>query len=155
MDELEILAEILDETLYVENDIYGNHNVSYTYISMVGKSTRETSRPTIDFLAEKLNQRHSEGELAKLMPINKIVEVDFFLSLSQRKERWFPIIDRYLDRQPKFLVKASKREYTQRLLKPLAINNVEEFKSLFSMESKKMFQLRWLFNFDPSKIATD
>ncbi len=153
-DKLEVVADILDEFLFVENTLYAMpQNVSYTYISMAGESAREIVYSTIDSLAEKLYQRHTQGELAKLMPSSKIVEADYFLSL-RKNPRWQPVIHDRLLQPPKFLIRSFNEKYAQKLLKPLAVNSVDDIKSLLSLQSDRGF-LRWRFNFDTNKIGSE
>ncbi len=154
-DKLEVVADILDEPLFAENTLYAlPQNVSYAYISMAGESAREIVYSTIDSLAEKLYQRHSEGELAKLMPSIKIVEADYFLSL-RRNPRWNPVVIDRLIQPPKFLVKSFSQKYAQKLLRPLAVNGVDEIKSLLSLQSDRGFLLRWRFNFNANQIGSE
>lgn len=158
-EKLGVIADILEETLYVENDRYiypDAQNVSYSYISMTGESSMGIRKSMINPLAEKLFERHSEGELAEFMPSIRLVDADYFLFLRNGKERWSPVLnDKFMPQTPKFLIRATKNSYAQKLLRPLAVSSIEEFKSLFVMESKRMFQFRWRFGFDPSKIASE
>jgi hypothetical protein len=158
-EKLDVIADILDETLYVENDRYiypDAQNVSYSYISMTGESSVGMRKSMIDPLAEKLFERHSVGELADFMPSIRLVDADYFLFLRKGKERWSPLlIDKFMPQTPKFLIKATKIGYAQKLLRPLAVSSIDEFKSLFVLESKRMFRLRWRFNFDPNRIGSE
>ncbi|HXQ36518.1 MAG TPA: hypothetical protein VN843_21075 [Anaerolineales bacterium] len=154
LDKLEVLADILDEPLFAENTLFAMPQaVEYSYISMTGESAREIVYSTIDSLSEKLYQRHSEGELAKLTPAIRIVEADYFLSL-RKNPRWQPVIHDRLLQPPKFLVRAFKKKYAAKLLKPLAVNNVDEIKSLLSLQSDRGF-LRWRFNFNANDIGSE
>jgi hypothetical protein len=157
-EKLDIMADILDEALYVENDLYlyaGPQNVSFTYISMTGESSRGIRKPMIDSLAEKLSQRHSEGKTAGFMPMTKIVEADYFLSLRKGQIRWDPIITNRLDQLPKFLIRAYKQKYAHKLLRPFAVNSVDEMKGLVSSQSERGFLLKMRFNFDVNKIGSE
>ena len=158
-EKLDVIADILNETLYVENDLYiypDAQNVSYSYISMTGESPGGMRKSMIASLAERMFQRHSEGELANLMPLTRIVEADYFLSLRNGKEKWMPLlVSKYMPQAPKFLVRATKYSYAQKLLRPLGVNSIDEFKSLFSLQTDMSHRLRWRFNFDPNKIGSE
>lgn len=153
-EKFEVVSNILDEALFAENTYYaGSTNVSYTYISMAGESSREINYPMLESIGEKLGQRHSEGELAILMPSISLAEADYFLTL-RKDSRWHSISDHFLQ-PPKFLIKSFKKKYAQKLLKSLAVDSMDEFKSFLSLQSDRGSLLRWRFNFDANKIGTE
>jgi hypothetical protein len=158
-EKLDVIVDILEETLYVENDRYiypDAQNVSYSYISMKGESSSGMRKSMIDPLAEKLFERHNVGKLADIMPSVRLVDADYFLFLRNGKDRWFPVLsDKFMPQTPKFLIRATKNSYAQKLLRPLEVSSIEEFKSLFAVASKRMFHFRWYFGFDPNRIGSE
>lgn len=160
-EKFEIVDNILDEALFVENTYYaGATNVSYTYISMAGESSREISYPMLEALAKRLSQHHSDGRLADLIPLKQIVDADCFLRFRKGPTKWYPITSSYLRELPKFVARAYSRKYAETLLKPLAITNIDELKSFItnwrieSLQSVGSGIPNWLINFDPHRIAS-
>lgn len=155
-EKMESIADILSESLFVENDIYagGAQNVSYTYISMIGESARGVNRSLVYAFTEKLDKRHSEGELADLVPAIKIGECEYFLTLRNDQRKWRAILNT-TEQVPRFLVKAKKNKYAQKLLKPLAVNSIDEIKQALSLGTEQGHILRWRFNFNLDEIGSE
>lgn len=155
-EKMESIADILNESLFVENDIYagGAQNVFYTYISMIGESARGVSRPLVNAFTEKMDKRHSEGELANLVPAIKIGEYEYFLTLRNDQRKWHAILNT-TEQVPRFLIKAKKNKYAQKLLKPLAVNSIDEIKQTLSLRTEQGAFLRWRFNFNPDEIGSE
>jgi len=154
-EKMESIADILNETLFVENDIYtGAQNVSYTYISMIGESAGSFSGTLVSAFVEKMDKRHSEGELANLVSATKIAESEYFLKLRNSQRKWRAILGTTMQ-VPRFLIKAKKIKYAQKLLKPLAVNSIDEIKQDLSLQTGEGTFLRWRFNFNPDEIGSE
>lgn len=154
-EKMESIADILNESLFVENDIYmGVQNVAYTYISMIGESARDVNQPLVEKFVEKMKKRHNEGELANLVSADKIAECEYFLKLRNNQRKWSAILGTTVQ-VPKFLIKAKKNKYAQKLLEPLAVNGIDEIKKALSIHTEQGGILRWRFNFNPDEIGME
>ncbi len=79
-----------------------------------------------------LVERHSNGELAKLVPIEQFAEADYFLFLraqiqpptSAKNPSWMPWSSLYIQQVPRFLQTAKYSKYAERLLKPLSVVDI-------------------------------
>lgn len=178
----EIITEILDEELYIDK-LYESDNsatVSFTYINSYLKSLEDRNQRLnlnrASIRADLLNDRHTQGDLAEVVPMQQFIDGDCFLSLRSElnaaKNSGFPewiawsLI--YLDKTPRYLIEAYRRKYARKLLKPLEVSNIEILRSRmvetiptlykpFSQSNRNVFLLfrnNLLGGFDPKSIGT-
>ncbi|OKS84572.1 hypothetical protein [Mucilaginibacter polytrichastri] len=91
-----------------------------------------------------LNQRHSEGLLAEVMPIKDFAAADFFLFLyfnitAPKTERynfgWRPWSLPFLEQTPMFLKRAERPDEAQELADFFGLSSVEELRSQLKAET--------------------
>lgn len=175
----ETIGEILDKGLYVDNP-YGSSskpdNVSFAYCCALSLKSLEYRKQrlnlnTVSVFAELLNQRHTQGELSKIVPIQQFINAEFFLFLRAEIEKsnmndppeWIPWILIYNEQPPRYLIEAYRIKEAEKLLAPLNVPNVQVLRNkminitpklnqLFRYVSSYSFGL--LGDFDPQKIGS-
>ena len=121
--------------------------------------------------SEILNQRHTNGKIAEIVPMQQLIEADFFLFLlseTQTKDSsdsyWHGWSLFYMEQTPKYLLEAKKVDFAEQLLSPLGLETIEELRSLIS-HAKIKFEQIWsnpsiaspylpLKNFNPEDIGS-
>ncbi len=174
-----IITEILDEELYT-NKLHGNSKpatVPFVYIcSHLESLEYRNQRLNLNRLsihADLLNERHTQGNLAEVAPMEEFINADCFLFLRAEFQqlskinsfyRWVAWSSIYIKQPPRYLVEAYRIKNAQKLLAPLKIDNVEMLRnSMIKVIPKfreafrnNLFQL-WPFpigDFDPEAIAS-
>ena len=154
----EMVADLLDENIYVTNNRqHYAGTVSFTHVSdyvelLVFRNQRlNTNRTSIH--ADILKERHTQGELGILVPIEQFIDADYFLFLRAELEKegtervlmsWRAWSTLYMKHQPpKFLAEATRIKYAQRLLRPLGVENIQMLRERLTERAKK---LEGLFN---------
>lgn len=138
----EIISTLLDQEFHIENFYnYQSRVVTFAYASkylellQYRKQRLQLQRTSIH--ADLLKERHSEGELGRIVPIEQFIAADCFLFLrtelsqengAQHPNYWIPWSSLYMERVPRFLSAAVSRKYAEQLLDPLGVNSIETFK---------------------------
>lgn len=130
---LELIADILDESLYLENGVGGVPGTfAYCCLSEpVRLFDRRNGIPAQRYPAfhvEALERRHSsaafESELARFVPMDDFVGADFLLFL-RKACGWTPITGLKMNRWvPRFLNEAVSLKNASRLLRPLGVPEI-------------------------------
>ncbi len=174
----ELIANLLEEDIYVENHkIYGKPSlVSFTYVSQdLDLLKYRNNRLKLDrksLHADILYERHTNGEIAKLVPMQQFMDADSFLFLRvecQKEEAsncinsWGAWSTLYMDKAPRYLLETYRAKYAQRLLRPLGVNNIDTLRVRLSHAAEqlqKMYRSPFLVyhnpfgNFDPQSIGS-
>jgi hypothetical protein len=169
-DRLELLREILRVDLYVST-IRGRGlkpwSALYEYCRLLDDVRKK--RLNLNFYsvrAELLKERHSSGDLGKLVPFDAFVEADYFLYLAsdlkpQSEDAWHPLTLMYIGyHAPAFLARAEKRTYAERLIAAFQLTDIDTFRARYAERSRsiaKMFPtgaIRDLGQMDPTWFAT-
>lgn len=170
----EIITELLEEDIYLENP-YGTSKpglVEFTYVSkqvqLLKFRNQNQNLGRISLHADLLNERHTEGVIAELVPMQQFMDADYFLFLrtqitmtNQSFDGWIPWSTLYLEQPPKYLIEASRAKYAQQLLHPLGAKNIvnlraqvaDSISTLRQIFSSSPF-LSLLGNFDPQTIGS-
>jgi hypothetical protein len=125
----EFISELLEKGLYVENTRRGNPNVVpfgniSDYVEGLENRNKRLKLRRVSLRADMLNERHTKGELAKIVSMRQFVEADYFLFLREGFE-WRPWSVIYMDSQPpRFLIEASLIKYAEQLLRPLSVKDI-------------------------------
>lgn len=161
----DIISDILREEIFLENNYKGVPDTfPYTFISqevpllryrknrlaLKGRSVR----------ADILNLRHSDDNPVANVKMNRFVEADLFLFL--RSEKWYAESALYLTQIPSYLFEAKSKSFANQLLRPLALESVEEFRELLTKRFenlKRDFGARWYLHriegkFDPDTVGS-
>ncbi len=139
----EIIADILEERVYIENVKYGRTGlVSFDYISqdvgLLGFRNQRLKLNRISVHADILKERHTKEDLGKLVPMQQFMDADFFLFLRGEFEKsesggrtnwraWSTVYMEY--HTPGYLVEAVRVSYAKKLLRPFGIDTIEKFRS--------------------------
>lgn len=172
----ELIADLLVEGIYVNyHKIYQKpDSVSFTYVSqnveLLEHRKNRLKLSKISLHGNILNERHTNGELAKIVPMQQFMNADIFLFLrseiqtpeASQWNKWIPWTKVYMEEVPRYLVEASSIRYTERLLRPLGVKDISTFRIRLSdalQKLKKMFSNGWpdftsLTNFDTSTIGS-
>jgi hypothetical protein len=135
-----IVCRLLGEPIHVryvhrEN---GPGNTEWTEISqnvgILGGKSREYLR--LSFHGDLLNERHSKGDLAGILPFDEFADADFFLYLRSLlpEEKysghfsWRPWSAVSLKGTPRFLLRPQSKAQAENLARALAVPSVSELK---------------------------
>jgi len=161
----DMISTILEEDVYVENAKFGQAGlVPFGYISQhVGLLDYRNKRLKLNRIsvhADILKQRHAEGELAKVVPMQQFMDGDYFLFLRSafRQEElkwrqiWKPWSTIFMgSNPPRYLLQAVRKSYARKLLGALGIDTIETFRS--KLVELKAGQ-RPLEDFNPQTIGS-
>ncbi|MEH1849770.1 MAG: hypothetical protein V7L25_33540 [Nostoc sp.] len=152
----QLITDLLEEGIYVENRQISRKSglVSFTYISKYIKLLEHhKTRLKLNIIlvhADMLNERHMQGELAKIVPMQQFMDADCFLFLrsefiapeASQWDKWIPWSKVYMRIVPRYLLEASRAKYAEKLLHPLGVKDIDTFKILLpdaSNNLEKMF----------------
>lgn len=155
----EIISDLLEESIYVEN-VFGHKPelVTFIYVSQSIQSLDFRDRIAL------LNDLHTKGNIAKVVPMEQFMGADYFLFLRGGASEgwgWLAWSTLYLKQPPRFLIEASRAKYAQLLLRPLGVNNIAAFQQLVTHSTHKLKQMFGalvffapLGDFNPQKIGS-
>lgn len=137
------LADILGEQIYIENRVREQAGlVSFGYISknvgLLGYRNKRLKLDRISTHADILQERHTKGYLAELVPMRQFMEADYFLFLRGEFEKpdisgrqtWKSWSTIFMQGQtPSYLAQAIRKNYAEKLLQPLNIDTIDIFRS--------------------------
>ena len=172
----ELLANLLDETLYARDRNFGlMEAVPFTELSepirLLTHRKQRLKSNHISLHADLLHDRHTQGDLGQAMPLERFMEADYFLFLrgqlkpaeASRLIVWLPWSTLSLRQPPHYLVEATSATYAQQLLRPLAVPDISTFRKRYAERASKLVGL-WqesggfwfdpLRNFDPERIGS-
>jgi hypothetical protein len=163
----ELLAELLDQKIYVENTSGGSPGLElYTHLSdavlwLQQRKQRLVSNQ-ISFHADILNVRHTVGPLAELVPMRQFMDADYMLFLREGLH-WRPWSVIYMGGlPPRYLVEAQRASYAQLLLRPFKTRDIESLQTQVAERAPSLRQLfphTWgsypLEDYDFRNIGTD
>ncbi len=176
----EIITEILDEDLDI-NNIKGMSSivdVNFSYVAQYLQSLEHRNYrlnlKRISLHADLLHERHTQGSLAEIVPMQQFIDAECFLFL--RAYLPIPEINSYpawisgslicMKQPPRYLIEAYKAKNAQKLLAPLKMDSIEMFKKRMTevmpilTEAVKChgltpLLLRPLGDFDPQRIGSN
>jgi hypothetical protein len=96
-----------------------------------------------------LNERHTQGDLAKLMPMEQFAEADFFLFLKAELQEtsssqwisWIPWSVLGMRHPPRYLQEAARIKYAQQLLRPLGVEDISTLRTRLQERAGKLAEL--------------
>ncbi len=170
----ELIADLFEEDLYVVNTPEGRPGVvPFDYVSqhleLLEHRKRRLNSNRMSLHADLLNERHTQGDLARLVPMAQFVEADYFLFLRGQLPpaedphwpEWGAWSTLYMRDAPRYLVDASRVKYAQRLLRPLGVEDVQTLRDRFAECAPRLRKLfntgLWrdpLWGFDPQSIGS-
>ncbi|MFH1371092.1 MAG: TIR domain-containing protein [Planctomycetota bacterium] len=141
-DRWEIIANILEEEIYIKNIERAQGGiVSFPYISkkvrLLDHRNKRLGLNRVSIHADILKERHSTGELAGIVPFDQFMNADYFLFLrgefekpdTNRRTAWNAWSTIFLQEIPFYLLHATRKNYAEKLLRPLGIDTIEKFRS--------------------------
>jgi hypothetical protein len=173
-DRWKLIADLLAEDLYVSTRRGSEPGyVDFTYVSeYVGLLDRRTQRLQLGWVslhATLLNDRHRQGELADIVPMDRFVGADYFLYLRGQIApetvttyfRWRAWSTVYLDHMPRYLEAAMRVKAAERLVLALGAGDVPTLRERFSQRVRPVTTLFGgqilidpLEDFDPQVIGS-
>ncbi|MBE9210118.1 hypothetical protein IQ244_27200 [Nostoc sp. LEGE 06077] len=153
----EIIADLLEVGIYVDNYPISKEPslVYFTYVSQSVKLlSHRKERLNLNIMsvhANILNERHNEGELAKILPMQQFMNADCFLFLRSEAQdselgqwhNWIPWTKVYMEQVPRYLLEAYSLKYAQKLLVALGIKNIDPFKKCLEDANQKLEKMYW------------
>jgi hypothetical protein len=133
----ELISDLLDEDLYARiRDFSPPSTTSFYHLSehirllQLRKERLKSNRMSLH--ADLLARRHTQGELAKLIPLEEFAQADFFLFLraqlqpetDPRWPLWAPWSLLYMKLPPRYLREAERVKYARQLLRPLGVTDI-------------------------------
>lgn len=166
----QLIVDLLEEGIYVENhEIFREQGlVSFTYvpkyIELLEHRNTRLRLNKISVHADILNERHTHGELTKIVPMQQFMDADCFLFLrsefialeTSKWDKWIPWSKVYMKKTPRYLLEASRAKYAEKLLDPLGVKDIDTFRLRLHSASnnfEKMFSNGFPYS-SPLRIDT-
>lgn len=134
------LSKILKEPIGVKDYKRGEKTISVywnyasNYSPLLYDASKQSNRVSLH--ADILNNRHTNGNLASILPMQEFINADYFLYLKKNpslntgfEKTWFPISLIYLNDVPTFIRDAEKIKTAQDIIQILNIPDIENFKT--------------------------
>jgi serine/threonine protein kinase len=151
-DRWPIVSELVEDAIYVDNPENGEtHMKGFEYASdfvfLLDHRNQRLKLQRLSLHADILNQRHTSTSLAELVPTDWLTDADFFLYLRsifsnseddiQYPKFWRPWSTIHSPPgSPRFLQEAVVKKYAQKLLRPLGVSDIEEFRALLAKRGR-------------------
>ncbi|HVB73109.1 MAG TPA: hypothetical protein VNE38_06085 [Ktedonobacteraceae bacterium] len=144
MDRWETIANLLDEEFHASTVDFAPPELVPFYalsapVSLLYTRHQRLKLPGKSLHANLLNERHSEGELADIVPVEQFMEADFFLFLCAQfpiveprpLPAWMPWSTAHMSpyQPPRFLQKAIRFGYAKQLMRPLGVEDVSTLRT--------------------------
>lgn len=138
-----IIENLLYEEFFVEHMRRGMETFSYisSHIRLLEHRNQRLKLRKKSLHATMLNERHSEGILADIVPMQQFMDADLFLLL--RPEGWNAWSVVYLQEIPRFILEARRIPYAEQLCKSLNFENIPQLRARFDEQRKNL--RRWDF----------
>jgi hypothetical protein len=150
----ELIANLLDEDLYARSQEFSPpstvpfHRIS-TYIRLLDHRNDRLKLRRLSLHFDLLNERHTQGDLAKLMPMEQFAEADFFLFLKAELQEtsssqwisWIPWSVLGMRHPPRYLQEAARIKYAQQLLRPLGVEDISTLRTRLQERAGKLAEL--------------
>jgi hypothetical protein len=141
----------------------GYVNWDYAFGSMPLLADEGTKRKRVSLQADLLNERHTTGGLAAILPMSEFMAADLLLSLCGGSDnhfgfptRWYPQSSVYLKNTPFFIKSAEQKKTADKLLDVLGKKSKEELiEQIKALSERSIHSLFWHFaNKDFERIGT-
>jgi hypothetical protein len=148
-DRWELIAELFEEDLYVRN----SGQVERKPFTMLSDSVWVFKQGPFGLMPaakslhpDVLNEQHTKGELGQLVPMDALMEADYFLFLRAQLEpeqaqqglEWVPWSTRSMRYVPRYLLEASRTKFGQRLVRALGIADIPTMRSRFAERAHQL-----------------
>jgi hypothetical protein len=135
----ETITSLLQEELYIEDRQPRMEHFSYLslHVELLVMRNRRLGLRQKSIHANLMNERHTQGALAEIVPMQQFMDADFFLFL--RSETWGAWSSLYLEKVPRFLLEAKRIKYAEQLLSPLDIDDISMFRDRLNERRKALY----------------
>lgn len=155
----ELIAKLLNSPILIKNCPPGSSpgTVSFVYAeqNIITLDINRKRRLGVNYSprALLLYERHSQGELAQLVPLQQFAEADFFLFLRAEVERvkaktyaneWLAGSVSYMSGLPRYLIEARYKDYALELLAPLGVKTLEDLRTLLAQVLVRLGQIHFI-----------
>jgi hypothetical protein len=152
-EQWELIADLLDQDLFARGYDFEQHSVAvpFSQISQYSRLLEQIRKQRLgsgrwSHYADLLNERHTQGELAKLVPIEQFAEADYFLFLRTELQPatqpttivWIPWSALYLKQPPRYILGAERIKCAQQLLRPLGIEDIDTLRARLRERAGKL-----------------
>jgi hypothetical protein len=153
----ELIADLLEEDLYARATDFGSRRaVPFHYLAQSVPFLYERKQRLrlnrISLHLDLLAERHRQGDLSTLVPIDQFVEADYFLYLRAQLQEpshetpvWAAWSVRCMTQPPRYLQEACRTKYAQRLLRPLEVDDIPALRA--GLQKCADVIARWAGNF--------
>ncbi len=108
------------------------------------KQRLKSNRMSLHF--DLLSERHTQGDLAKLVPIEQFAEADYFLFLRAELQLakvsqwalWMPWSVPSMRQPPRYIQEARRAGYAPRLLRPLGVEDIPTLRTRLAERTGKL-----------------
>jgi len=167
----QLIGDLLDESFYIQDHARMSQQTrSFDYandhIALLEHRNRRLKLNLMTLHGKLLAERHGEGELGRVVPLQQFMDADLFLffrsNRSDDQSNWDPFSTSNMYNLPRYLVEAVQRRYAERLLKPIGVESIDML--CRRLARRKAQHVRWfdsrmhydpLEGFDVDKIGTE
>lgn len=140
-----LIAELLEERIYVENTSQGSGLMRFQeisdYVELLENRRRRLTPNRVSLHADLLNERHTQRSLDELVPMKQFIDADFFLFLREGLE-WRAWSTIYMGHwAPRYLIESGRTKTAQQLLPPLKLSTIDDLKKLVAERTPSLRQL--------------
>ncbi len=126
-----LISEIREKEIAYSDDV-----CAYNLIDSLCIPFNDISQPVELFKnssknrhSEILNQRHTNGKIAEIVPMQQFIEADFLLFIraesQSNSQYWHGWSLLYMKQVPKYLLKAKNVKFAEQLLSPFGLETIE------------------------------
>ncbi len=139
----EVIENLLYEEFLVEHTRRRMESFSFisSHVRLLERRNQKLERRRKSLHATLLNDRHTEGILADIVPMQQFMDADFFLFL--RPEGWSAWSVVYLQEIPRFILEAKRISYAKQLCQSLNLEKISQLRERFDEQRQNL--LRWDF----------
>lgn len=164
----ELIADLFEDDLYARGEDYRPptsvpfYRLSATPVSFNQEQLLYLKPKSPSYHADVLQERHTQGDLAKYVPIEQFAEADYFLYLRaqlqetenpDKSARWWPWSWPYLQHAPRYLQEARRVRFAKKLLRPLGVERITDFISLQLLLTQRTRPLTQILTNGPWRYA--
>ncbi len=148
-DEL-LIGDLLNESFYIQDHarrIQQTRSFDYAndHIALLEHRNRRLKLNFMTLHGKLLAERHSEGELGRVVPLQQFMDADLLLFLRSNhgddQSNWDPFSTSNMYNLPRYLVEAVQRRYAERLLKPIGVDSIDML--CHRLARRKAQHIRW------------
>ena len=144
-----LISEILKKEIFYRSELWDLLESLSIPLNDISQPVEIFKNSSNNRHSEILNQRHTNGKIAEIVPMQQFIEADFFLFLlSESKTKddgdsyWHGWSLLYMEQTPKYLLEAKNVKFAEQLLSPLGLETIEELRDLIS-HAKIRFEEIW------------